>query len=415
MRGNKCTVMMIVSCLVICTTVLQTVVLQTELSCVMRNGSKEWLLNSGFHGQQGKTLIAEAFIQPSCTGLPWHNQWPIHVRAVRGEDLDLSALPSVPIAFSGSKPATVISPGRQAHMESWQLLLTRRLLKSRSQFVNNESFVLIDVGCNSGTYTNYWSTLGFHSYCVDAEVFGGPSGVGMYDFAALKNAPSISQRITFFPVGLSSSATKYLSHMGGHNFLPAKDLNQVQGIAIPTVSYADLMGKLQSSFLTKIDIDGGEICALESILKLIDNGGRMSNIIVELTPMWWQRYDYSFEKAWAIIERVLSTHDVYVVFWREASQVCCKDIFATPPALDWDDNSTLSFVQKIDPKAFNGFLAQMLPAGRKHGQRDFWFRERDQHSLHGLEDGVHLRSLRCSDISLYADAFKADMPCGRHH
>lgn len=131
--------------------------------------------------------------------------------------------------------------------------------------------------------------------------------------------------------------------------------------------------------------------------------------------MWWPTYGFSFDQGWQVIERLLQTHSVYVSFWREASQVCCQDIFATPETLDWNADFPLGFVQEIDPKKLRGYLAQMVPSDRKHGQRDFWFRERAQPKLEGLENGVHLKPLVCEDVSLYADPFKPEMPCGRHH
>lgn len=231
-------------------------------------------------GSNSGTTSVPASASPSFT---WHNQWPLHVRAVHANELDLTEVPDVELAFSGTKPPYVLSPSLPSYVESWQMLLTKRILANHKEMIDNASFVAIDVGCNTGTYASFWATLGFHAYCVDAEIFGGASGIGTFDFPGLKNAdPIVRERITFFPMGVTEKSTKYLSYKGsGHNFQPVASLSDVQGLAVPTATYKDLLGRLPSSFLTKIDIDGGEISALNAILEAIDEGRMISNIIVE--------------------------------------------------------------------------------------------------------------------------------------
>jgi hypothetical protein len=185
-------------------------------------------------------------------------------------------------------------------------------------------------------------------------------------------------------------------------------------VVVRTATFLQLMGQVPEIFLTKIDVDGAEIGAIESILSAQKAGRRVHNIIIELTPMWWASYGYTFDAAMALLEELLTTHDVYVSYWREASQLCCGNPHSTPLALDWG-SAPLDFVQKVDRSFFRSFLHQLAVEKAKHGQRDFWFRSRAQAPIRGLVDGVDLLPLRCEDISLYAHASDASMPCARHH
>jgi hypothetical protein len=338
------------------------------------------------------------------------NRWAPSVHVLHAREVDLRSVPLLPASGQfNAQPSWVLSRGDPESIENFQLLLSSRILRGAP---GGPAHPLIDIGCNSGTYTFFWASLAQNVYCVDVELLGGPSGVGAFRFETLRHNPGLIDRVTLFPMGISVSSDTLLAWAGGHNYAKVASLADAKGVVSRTATFVQLMGQLPEILLTKIDVDGAEISAIESILAALRAGRRVLNIIVELTPMWWSSYGYSFDAAMGLLGELLSTHDVYVSYWREASQLCCGNPHSTPPALVWD-SAPLEFVQQVNRSYFRAFLAQMAVETRKHGQRDFWFRSRQQTQAPGLANGVDLQPLRCEDISLYASS--NNMPCARHH
>lgn len=340
------------------------------------------------------------------------NTWPPGVPVRHAVDVDLSHLAPQPPGVSGTSPPFVRATDVLPDMENFQLLLSARILKSAPS--RNASTLLLDIGCNTGVYTWFWATLGFRVYCVDLELFGGQSGMGALSLATLRLNSELAHRITLFPTGVSAMSGALLQWSAGHNYARVASLETAKGVVFRTATVLEIMGQAPSVFLMKVDIDGGELDAIDSILAAQRAGRFVDNIIIELTPMWWEAYGHSFDAGMALLDHLMQTHDVYVTYWREASQLCCGNPFSTPPSLDWGA-ARMDFVQRVAREQLRSFLHQLATPERKHGQRDFWFRARRQPPLPGLVDGVDLLPLRCDDISLYASAFDKLMPCGRHH
>lgn len=231
--------------------------------------------------------------------------------------------------------------------------------------------------------------------------------MGEFSWVSLAAAnPAVPPRVTLFGVGVSSTSGGLLAHREAHQYAPVASLKDAVGLVVRTATFGEILGKLTRSFLAKIDIDGGEIEVLRGYLAssiLVDN------MIVELTPMWWSTWGYSFEQGAAVVTKLLETHDAHVIFWREASMMCCRSIFDVTPGIDWS-SAPLGYVQRISAEKVVPYLRAMHSPDRKHTQRDFWFAVKGQ-VLHEVGE---IRDLRCDDPSLYADAF-GNAPCARRH
>ena len=83
------------------------------------------------------------------------------------------------------------------------------------------------------------------------------------------------------PMGVSPISGPYLTYSGAYNYAVVDSIEKAKGLATRTATYSDLMGQLMHIFLTKIDIEGGEAGALDSIVNALAAGRRVSNIIVE--------------------------------------------------------------------------------------------------------------------------------------
>lgn len=343
----------------------------------------------------------------------FQNSWIPRVSVRHGSSINLSWVPpatSAAVPLYPSLPRMRFSGEVEAHA----LLLQSRLLAAHAARADDASFVLLDVGCNAGSFSLYWATAGFHAYCVDVELTGGASGMGEFSWVSLAAANAstrVAARLTFFEAGIAAATGGWLAYAGtGHQYTAVASLADARGAVVRTVAAADLLGALPGLFLAKIDIDGGEIGALRSLL---DSGRRVANIHVEVTPGYWAGLGVSDGEAAAVLADAEARYDVHAVFWREASQVCCRDIFKGPPPEAWA-TAPLGFVQRLPPGAFVPYVMQMAhAAGRtpRIGQRDFWLSEHGQNVSHMGE----IRALRCADAENYADAFDEQAVCAVRH
>lgn len=337
---------------------------------------------------------------------PRVDQWAPGVIAISARSVDLSgvAVDRLPTRPSATKPAYRLPVGAE-DIEGFQLLLSYRILRRPS----SGPCLVVDVGCNYGMYTWYWAALGCDVFSVDVELNGGPSGIGAFSYETLALNPGLADRVTLFPVGIAAHSGALLTHGGGHNYKLVGSYALATGYTVRAATVAEVLGtRIDDVLLMKVDVDGGEIACLESMLDATRAGKWVRNVLVELTPMWWDRYGYSFDAAWQVLEQLLATHDVYVVYWREASQRCCRSTHGVPPDMDWDGTG-LEFVQRLTKARLRDFLQQMARPGRAHGQRDFWFHDR----THPVDDRI--ADATCADVSLYATADEGPGACRRWH
>lgn len=346
---------------------------------------------------------------------PFVNAWRPTVPARPGESVDLSWLQATNVASVPWYPSSPRMRFDGASVEAHALLLQARLLSVHGARAGDASFVLLDIGCNAGSFALFWATMGFHAYCVDVELTGGPSGVGEFSWSSLAAGSAadaaLPRRITFFHAGIAAEAGGWLAYAGaGHQYSAVASLADARGVVIPTATAGDLLGALPSAFLVKIDIDGGEIGALRSLL---DSGRAIANIHVEITPGFWPAFGVSNDAAAAVLAAAEDRYDVHVVFWREASQVCCHDVFRGPPPEAWA-TAPLSFVQRLPHGAFVAYVMQMAhtPTSTPSiGQRDFWLSAKGQDISH-LGD---IHPLVCSDVAHFSDAFDDSSKCAKRH
>ena len=128
-----------------------------------------------------------------------------------------------------------------------------------------------------------------------------------------------------------------------------------------TATVGEILGKLKTSFLAKVDVDGGEIEVLRGYFA---SNILINNIIVELTPTWWSTWGYLFEQGAAVVTKLLETHNAHFIYWREASMVCCHSIFDVTPGIDWS-SAPLGYVQRISADKLVPYLGAMYsPTGR---------------------------------------------------
>ena len=299
-------------------------------------------------------------------------------------------------------------------VEGHALWLQARLLRARGAHAaasaDNSSFVLIDIGCNAGSFALFWAAAGFHAYCVDIALADGPRG-GEFSWPALAAAgDAVARRLTLFQTGIAAVTGGFLAYAGdGYQYETVASLADAKGAVVRTFTAAELLGMLPGAFLVKIDIEGGEIGALRSLL---DSGRRIMNIHVEITPGYWPAFNVANDEAAIVLARVEALYDVHVVFWREAAQVCCHSIFSAPPPETWE-HAPLGFVQRLAPGALVPYVMQMahMPTQKPEiGQRDFWLSEKGQDLSH-MGD---IKPLRCANVAHYADAFAPDAEACRN-
>ena len=346
---------------------------------------------------------------------PFVNAWRPTVPARRGESVDLSWLPAASVSAVPWYPSSPRMRFNGVTVEAHALLLQSRLLSVHAGRAGDAAFVLLDVGCNMGSFALFWVTLGFHAYCIDVELTGGPSGAGEFSWASLAAGAAadaaLPSRLTLFHAGIAAEAGGWLAYAGdGHQYAVVDKLADARGVVVPTATAADLLGVLPGAFLAKIDIDGGEIGALRSLLA---SGRNISNIHVEVTPGYWGAFGVANDAAALVLAAAEARYDVHVVFWREASQVCCRDIFRGPPPEAWA-NAPLGFVQRLSHGAWVDYVMQMAhtPTSQPSiGQRDFWLSVKGQDIAHVGE----IRPLRCPDVAHYADAFDDAAVCAKRH
>ena len=346
---------------------------------------------------------------------PFVNSWRPTVPVRRGENVDLSWLSAADVAAVPAYPSSPPFFFSGGHVEAHALLLQRRLLSAHGARRGDASFALLDVGCNAGSFSLFWAALGFHAYCVDVELTGGPSGAGEFSWASLAAAAAadaaLPSRLALFHAGIGADAGGWLAYAGdGHQYTAVAKLADARGVVVPTVTAGDILGALRDAFLVKIDIDGGEIGALRSLLA---SGRAIANIHVEVTPGYWGAFGVTNDAAAAVLAAAEERYDVHAVFWREASQVCCRDVFRGPPADTWDA-APLGFVQRLPPGEFVPYVMQMAhtPTTRPDiGQRDFWLSIKGQDLAHVGD----VRPLRCANAAHYADAFDDGAACAKRH
>lgn len=152
-------------------------------------------------------------------------------------------------------------------IEMAQAMLTYRFLKPFPR----SRFSVVDVGAASGWYALFWCALGFNATAFE------PGETSNLETNRMCNA--FEMKLKFHHVGLGS--------IGGHGSGTAYRHNE-SGRSEVVPSLRPFIEPKSEIALLKIDTEGREIFALESVLRLVRSGHcRVHGILVEVSPSWW--------------------------------------------------------------------------------------------------------------------------------
>ena len=233
-------------------------------------------------------------------------------------------------------------------IEMAQAMLTYRFLKPFPR----SRFSVVDVGAASGWYALFWCALGFNATAFE------PGETSNLETNRMCNA--FEMKLKFHHVGLGS--------IGGHGSGTAYRHNE-SGRSEVVPSLRPFIEPKSEIALLKIDTEGREIFALESVLRLVRSGHcRVHGILVEVSPSWWvgnhthglavfQRY---VDLGWQVLYSPWGMHGLMIGSNPHALAPRAQN-------LSWDDEP-LHAVQHVHGADVAPFLSQMA---QLRVQRDF--------------------------------------------
>ena len=235
-------------------------------------------------------------------------------------------------------------------IEMAQAMLTYRFLKP----LPRSRFSVFDVGAASGWYALFWCALGFNATAFE------PGETSNLETNRMCNA--FEMKLNIHHVGLGS--------IGGHGSGTAYRHNE-SGRSEVVLSLRPFIEPGSEIALLKIDTEGREIFALESVLRLVRSGHcRVHGILVEVSPSWWVE---NHTRGLAVFQRYvdLGWQVLYSPWGLHGLMTASNPHALAPPAqaqnLSWDDEP-LHAVQHVRGTDFAPFLSQMA---RLRVQRDF--------------------------------------------
>ena len=235
-------------------------------------------------------------------------------------------------------------------IEMAQAMLTYRFLKPFPR----SRFSVFDVGAASGWYALFWCALGFNATAFE------PGETSNLETNRMCNA--FEMKLNIHHVGLGS--------IGGHGSGTAYRHNE-SGRSEVVLSLRPFIEPGSEIALLKIDTEGREIFALESVLRLVRSGHcRVHGILVEVSPSWWVE---NHTRGLAVFQRYvdLGWQVLYSPWGLHGLMTASNPHALAPPAqaqnLSWDDEP-LHAVQHVRGTDFAPFLSQMA---RLRVQRDF--------------------------------------------
>lgn len=235
-------------------------------------------------------------------------------------------------------------------IEMAQAMLTYRFLKPFPR----SRFSVFDVGAASGWYSLFWCALGFNATAFE------PGETSNLETNRMCNA--FEMKLNIHHVGIGS--------IGGHGSGTAYRHNE-SGLSVVVPSLRPFIEPGSEIALLKIDTEGREIFALESVLRLVRSGHcRVHGILVEVSPSWWVEnhtrglavFQQYVDRGWQVLYSPWGVHGLMTASNPHA---------LAPPAqaqnLSWDDEP-LHAVQHVRGTDFAPFLSEMA---RLRLQRDF--------------------------------------------